>query len=522
MARPHILVTEHLGPQGLEYLAEHADVDAYDLLPVDQLPEMIGNYDAVIIRSAHRITRDLIENRPRIKVVARAGAGVDNVDLAACTEHGIVVVRAPGANAIAAAEHTFGLMLAVFRNIRTGDLHVREGGWNRQAFLGEELHGRRIGIIGLGRVGREVARIAHGFQMDVFAYDPFISEDIFTTHGATRMNTLEEMADISDVLTLHTPKNGPFLDKKLLQRLPHGAVYINAARGGLVDENALYELLQENHLRGVGLDVFSVEPPPRDFPLFNHPHVVFTPHLGGSTHEAMAKVGLLTAHGVIQALQGETPPNVVNIPVPPIKSEEFAALDEASKVVGHVFAKVHMQLPTNVIFSIKGHVPHTATPWLKQTVLAAILDGRVDERVNAVNAPLIAEQQGLKMIVEEIEDESTDAVLSLRWEGHPETTTEIAIENGQSRIKRLHNIPLDMAWPQFALVSMHEDRPGVVGKIGTIVGKHGVNIGNLHLGRTVKGREALMVLSLDEPAPISLVEELQSLPEINQILIFGE
>ncbi|WP_028963544.1 phosphoglycerate dehydrogenase [Sulfobacillus thermosulfidooxidans] len=519
MTRPRILITETLGQEGIDMLREVADVDAYDLLPKEQLPEILGDYDAVIIRSAHRLPREVLMNRPRLKVVARAGSGVDNVDLKACTEFGIAVVNAPGANAIAAAEQAFGHMLTILRNIHLGDAHVREGGWNRKKFLGGELHDRRLGIIGFGKVGREAARIAHGFRMTVYAYDPFVSDEIFQAHNVTRIDSLEELMPVSDILTLHTPKSGPQIGMDLLSRLPKGAIVVNVARGGMIDEAALAELLDMGHLLGVGLDVFSQEPPPKDFPLFRHPRAVLTPHLGGSTQEAMTGVAVMTAKGVIAALQGQTPPNIVNVPVPPLTPDEFGILDEGARVVGPIFAQMNKTLTVPLVLTLKGPIAKNAIPWLKQTVIAAVLSEQLDGRVNAVNALIKAEEQGLKLLVEEAGPNQAPA-LSLRLEGHSETTTEVVLDNHVPRLRRINGIAMDLPWPKNALMTVHNDAPGVVGKVGTLVGQYNINIGNLHLGRDEKAHQALMILSLDQTAPEELVRDLKQIPEIRQVFVF--
>ncbi|POB11919.1 MAG: phosphoglycerate dehydrogenase [Sulfobacillus thermosulfidooxidans] len=519
MTRPRILITETLGQEGIDLLREVADVDAYDLLPKEQLPEIIGNYDAVIVRSAHRLPRETLIGHPRLKVVARAGSGVDNVDLKTCTELGIAVINAPGANAVAAAEQAFAHMLAILRNVHLGDAHVRSGEWSRKKFLGGELHERRLGIIGFGKVGREAARIANGFRMKVYAYDPFVADEIFQAHNVTRMETLEELLPVSDILTLHTPKSGPQIGLDLLSTLPAGAIVINVARGGMIDEEALATLMDTGHLLGVGLDVFSQEPPPADFPLFRHPRAVLTPHLGGSTHEAMTGVAVMTAQGVIAALQGLTPPNIVNVPVPPLTPDEFGMLDEGARIVGRIFAQMHRTLHAPIVLSLKGPIPKNALPWLKQTVLAAILNEQLADRVNAVNALVKAEEQGLKLLVEE-RDANALPTLALRLEGHPETTTEVSLENHVPRLRRINGVAVDLPWPDIALMTVHDDAPGVVGKVGTLVGQYGINIGNLHLGRQENNHQALMILSLDQTVPDDLVRDLNQITDIHHVFVF--
>ncbi len=521
MSRPKILVTEVLGPKGLEYLRRHADVDAYDLLPPEELPPLMDHYDAVIIRSAHRLTRDLLIGHPRLKVVARAGAGVDNVDLEAATEFGIAVINAPGANAIAAAEHTFGLLLAVMRNIVAGDAHVREGGWDRAAFLGHELYEKRLGIIGLGRVGRQVARIAHGFRMQVSAYDPYLPQDIFQAHDVREVACLEDLAAQSDILTIHTPKSGPRLDEALLRRLPMGAIVMNVARGGLIDESALARLLSEGHVRGAGIDVFVDEPPASKSPLLSIPGVVVTPHLGGSTHEAMVEVGMMTARGVLDALDNQTPANLVNVPIPDLAEHHLKALDHAIRVAGRIFSRFNPRASRPLVLSVGQGFSPSVIPWLRQALLAAFLEGRVDERVNTVNALLVAEQQGVVLLVEEAHPESESPWLSLRQEGLPETELSVALHQGQLLLKKMAGIPIDLPWPDRALVTCHRDAPGVVGRVGSLVGRYGINIGQLHLGRRSPGQEALMILTLDTDPPDELLHALRQQSDIDNVYAFS-
>lgn len=519
MNLPRILVTESLGPRGLEYLSQHADVDAYDLLPPEKLPSMMDAYDAVIIRSAHRLTRELLDGHPRLKVVARAGAGVDNVDLQAATELGIAVINAPGANAIAAAEHTFALLLAVMRKIVWGDAHVRGGGWDRAAYMGRELYEKRLGIIGLGRVGRQVARIAHGFRMSVTAFDPFIAPEIFQAHHVTPVSRVEELLSQVDICTIHTPKSGPRLDEALLRHLPPGAVVINAARGGLMHEAALARLLESGHLAGLGVDVFVNEPPSPDSPLLSAPHVVTTPHLGGSTEEAMIEVGLMTARGVLEALNNQTPPNLVNVPIPDMPDDDLKVLDRAVRVLGTIFSRVSGPIDSPVVLSLKG-LSAAVTPWLRQAVLAAVLQNRVDERVNTVNALLIAERQGLSLVIEQNPSAAEPPRLSLRLEGHRHTETEVAAGT-EIVLKKLAGISLDIQWPERALVTRHKDAPGVVGAVGTLVGEHRINIGQLYLGRRGPHDQALMVLTLDADPPEKLLRDLRDLPDIEEVYAFS-
>ncbi len=521
MTRPRILVTENLGAAGLQYLQQRADVDAHHLLPVQELPGLMNQYDAIIIRSAHRLTRELLKDHPRLKVVARAGAGVDNIDLDAATELGIAVINAPGANAIAAAEHTFGLMLAVMRNIVAGDAHVRGGGWDRAAYLGQELHGKRLGIIGLGRVGRQVARIAHGFRLEVAAYDPFLSPDIFEAHDVRQVTQLEDLLSAVDIITIHTPKTGPHLDERLLERLPKGAIVINAARGGLIDEGSLSRLLQAGHISGAGFDVFTSEPPKADSPLLQAPHVVTTPHLGGSTHEAMVEVGVMTARGVIDALNNQTPPNLVNVPIPDLPERNLKTLDRAVRLLANLFSRLNEHFDTPLVLSLNHSFNPSVRPWLRQAALAWLLQERVDERVNTVNALLIAQRQGVRLLVQGDQSDGDDPRLGLRLEGHPETEIQVTVGASGILLKKIAGIPVDIVWPEQALLTRHRDAPGVVGRVGSLVGQYDVNIGQLHLGRRDPHEEALMILTLDADPPEELLESLRRLPDIDSVYAFS-
>ncbi|CAB1127978.1 D-3-phosphoglycerate dehydrogenase [Candidatus Hydrogenisulfobacillus filiaventi] len=515
--RPHILVAEELGPAGLNYLRERAEVEAHKKLPPEELDAHLEGKDAVIIRSSHRITREIVERHPQLKVVARAGSGVDNVDLNACTEYGITVINAPGANAIAAAEHTFGLLLAAMRNIPAGDRHVREGGWNRAAFLGAELHERRLGIIGFGRVGREVARIAQGFRMPIMVFDPYVSADMLTAYRAQGAETLEELVEWADILTIHTPKGGPRLGYELLRRMRKGSVVVNASRGGLFDEDAIVRLLDEGILYRAALDVFAVEPPPADSPLLKRTDVVLTPHLGGSTDEALAKVGLMTAQGVMEALAGRTPFNTVNVPVPVMDPEVIAKLDRATALLGKLFWFFERSLPKTIFLSVNA-MPQASVPWLRQSLIARLLEPVSDERVNTVNAMKKAEEHGFRVNVG-LEGEAEEnkpvtlAVVSGSSTGQPLAEVEV---NGALRLKQVGGVPIDAVWPERAILTEHNDRPGVMGQVGTILGQHNVNIAGLTLGRSGPGGPAYMVLAVDEEVPEEALEAIRALPGMNR------
>lgn len=512
MGRPRVLVTEHLGADGLAVLSLGADVEAYDLLPVDDLPRLLPEFDAVIIRSAHRMTRSLLETAPRVRIVARAGAGVDNIDLDAATEHGVLVLNTPGENAVAAAEHTFALLLSRVRNVQRSDRHVRAGGWDRQAFIGMELKDKTLGIIGIGRVGREVARIAKGFGMHTFAYDPYVPEETVRARGATKVETLEELLLRAEILTIHTPKTGPRLGHKELSQLPKGAFVLNVARGGLIDEDALLALCDEGHLAGAALDVFSQEPP-QDPRLLEREDMVFTCHLGGSTNEAMSGIGTRIARATLRALQGEIPEEAVNLPFPNVDGIAPARLLEIGRVIGRIVGVTGGEGPTLHI-ACRGGVPDEAAPITVRAVLTGLLERLLDVPVNPVNAMLRAQEAGLQVNVS-FEKEGPPR-LAAWFMGHADREVEITVED-EPRIKRLAGGRFDLRLPRQLMLTRHRDVPGVVGRVGTLLGAAGVNIASLELDREIAGGDALMALGLDEAPSDDLLASLATLAGMERV-----
>ena len=506
-----VLVTEHLGEEGLALLRGKVELESYELLPVEELPARLPDFDAVIIRSAHRITRDLLDLAPRLRVVARAGAGFDNIDLDAATERGVLVLNTPGANAEAAAEHTFALLLSLLRHVRIADRHVRGGGWDRQAFIGTELKGKTLGIIGIGRVGREVARIARGFGMQVFAYDPYVAADVVQARGAVKVETLPALLAKAQILTIHTPKTGPHLGRAELLQLPAGAFVLNVARGGLVDEQALQELCDEKRIAGAALDVFSSEPP-RDPRLLGRDDMVFTCHLGGSTDEAMANIGTRVADAVLRALAGEVPEEAVNLPFPSLERLPAGLLD-IGRQLGRMVGMTGGEGPVLHV-ACRGGVPEEAAPIAARAVLAGVLEQVLDGPVNVVNAALRAQQAGLQI---NIGLESAPVPSLAAWfAGCEDLLAEITLEEAP-RIRRLAGGRFDLRLPSHLVVTQHHDQPGVVGRVGTLFGQAGVNIATLELDRDVQGGRATMALGLDEAPGADLLAALLGLVGVERI-----
>jgi D-3-phosphoglycerate dehydrogenase len=511
MSRPHILVSEHLGERALALLSEAAEVEAYDLLPEDEFRRRLPEADAVIIRSAHSLRTEHLELARRLKVAARAGAGVDNIDIEAATQRGILVINTPGANAVAAAEHTFGLLLAVMRRIVDADRHVREGQWDRQQFFGWELRGRRLGIIGIGRVGSQVAKRARGFDMDVYAYDPYVAPDIIRERGAKPVERLEDLLAVADVLTLHTPKTGPRLGRAELERLPRGAVVVNAARGGLVDEDALAALLETGHIRAAALDVFSQEPPRLDHPLFRLPRVVVTCHLGGSTVEAQWAIGERVAKAVLAALEGQVPEGAVNLPATS-EGDQVDALVEMGRILGRLLAFSGAKGQTLKVEPIGKAAG--LTELVSRAVLWGFLQAVGEESVNLVSAIPQARHRGIVAVAQQPvnggEHREREPGIRAWFDDDVQGAVEVT-RREEIRLRRFWGARFDMGLSPYMLVTRHNDRPGIVGAIGRILGDAAINIATLELGRHAPGGEAVMLLGLDNPVPDHVVRAIQAL-----------
>jgi D-3-phosphoglycerate dehydrogenase len=513
MKRPHILVSEHLGATALKILEAEAEVEAYDLLPEADFRKRLADADAVIIRSAHKVRREHLDLAPRLKVVARAGAGVDNIDIPAATTRGVLVVNTPGANAVAAAEHTIGLMIAVMRHIPAADQHVRGGQWNRQAFFGYELKGRRLGIIGIGRVGSRVAQRARAFGMTVYAYDPYLSHAVIRERGAEPVDSLEALLPLSDVLTIHTPKTGPRLGLDDLKRLPQGAIVMNVARGGLIDEDALAELLQSGHVWGAGLDVFAEEPPRLDHPLFRLPRVVVTCHLGGSTREAQNAIGERVARSVLDALAGRVPAGAVNLPgVEAV--QDPGPIVTLGRLAGELLAFSDAAGRTLHVAS-QGLPAEEARHLLVRATATGYLEAAGEEDVNLVSALALAEARGMTVRHEDPVADGGDTFAVRAWFDDPGQAVGLTY-NGGLRLRQFWGAHFDTALAPWVLVTRHHDRPGMVGALGTIVGEAGVNIATLELSRHRPGDEAVMILALDSALDGQVLDRIRQLPGLRR------
>jgi D-3-phosphoglycerate dehydrogenase / 2-oxoglutarate reductase len=511
--RPRVLIREPIAEAGIDLLRARFDVDVD---PNGELAERIGDYEGIVVRSATKLDAALIERADRLKVIGRAGVGVDNVDVEAATRRGIVVANAPESTVVSAAEHTIGLLLALSRNIAQAHASLKQGRWERSAHGGIELAGKTLGVLGFGRIGQQVARRALGLEMRVIAVDPFVARERFRELGVERSESAEEVLAAADFLTLHLPLTAEttgYLDGDAFARMRDGVRLINAARGELVDEEALLEALRSGKVAAAALDVFSSEP--YSGPLLELDNVVVTPHLAASTEEAQDRAGLIVAEQVVAALEGALVTNAVNIPS--IAAEDLEVLGPfipLAATLGRLAMELAAGRADRIALAYYGALSGYDTRLLTVAALNGAFQGRSDQPVNYVNAPVIAAERGVE-VVEERRRGSRDFTnlvrVSLRANGdelHVAGTT-IGGEHRRWLVSAL-GFELEMELAPLMAFFRYDDVPGVIGKVGTLFGEAGVNIANMAVSRTRRGGKALMALSIDSPAPEELVETLRA------------
>lgn len=518
---PRVLITDPLAPQGVERLSREAEVDVRLGLKGADLLEAIEAYDALVVRSETRVTRDVIEAGRNLMVIGRAGVGVDNIDLAAATERGIVVVNAPLGNIVSAAEHTIALLCALARNIPQADASLRSGKWERSRFVGVELRGKALGVVGLGQVGSEVARRARGLEMQVVAFDPFVSPERASLLGVDVVS-MDELLARSDFVTLHTiltEATKGMIGAEQLAKMKPTARLINTARGGLVDEGALLEAVQRGVIAGAAVDVFTEEPAPPDHPLLRDPRIIVTPHLGASTREAQERVAVDVAEQVLAVLEGRPALYAVNAPMIPIETMTVIGpyLVVAEKIAGLATQLAEGQLE-RVEIEYQGEIAgHDTTP-LRAAVIKGLLGPVSEENVTLVNASLIAEQRGLRIVerTSPSEEVFTNLVtVHIHTSGGEDAIISGTLAHDGPRVVRMDSFWVDIPTNvPYLLLCENLDRPGMVGKVGTLLGRYNVNISGMHLGRTAVRGRALMALGLDDPMPPEALAQLRALEDI--------
>jgi D-3-phosphoglycerate dehydrogenase len=510
-----VLVKEKIAESGIELLRKHFDVELGLEWDGDELARRIGEFDAILIRSGTQLTADLIERGERLKVIGRAGTGVDNVDIEAATRRGIIVANAPESNSIAAAEHTLALALALCRNVPQAHGSLVSGKWERSRFGGNELYGKTLGVIGFGRIGQLVAKRAQAFDMDVVAFDKFVTPERFRELGVEGATEIDELYARSDVITLHVPKTPEterMIDDEAIARMRDGVRIVNCARGPLIDLDALQRGLESGKVGGAALDVFPDEPF-TEHPLFHRDDVVVTPHLGASTAEAQDRAGTDTAEQVLAALTGGVVTNAVNIAaVRPEAMEALAPFVPLCEKLGKLAEALGDGSLERVQVEFRGRLVEHDTRLLGIAVLVGILSGHTEEPVNLVNAPSMAEDRGIELVeLKEHSSEDFTELVTVRV-GEGDGAVEVAGTGVGPR-----NVPyLVCVWGQglyipFAdhlAVFRYADQPGMIGRVGSAFGEHGVNIVSAAVGAEEAEHAAVMALTTDGPVPATVIDEI--------------
>ncbi|HWC14179.1 MAG TPA: phosphoglycerate dehydrogenase [Actinomycetota bacterium] len=509
-----VLVTEPLSTAGVERLREHLTVDEKLGLSPDELAAVIGDYDALIVRSATKVTADIIEQAGNLKVVGRAGIGLDNVDVDAATKHGVLVVNAPQSNVLSAAEHTMALLLAQARNVPQAHAALKLGSWEREKWQGVELHGKTLGIIGLGRVGTLVAQRASAFGMRLVAYDPYVAPARAAQMGVDLVDTVAEACARSDFITIHlpkTPETTGIIGPAELDAVKPGVRIVNTARGGLIDEAALVAAVRDGRVGGAAVDVFAGEPV-TSHELFELENVVVTPHLGASTAEAQDKAGMTIAEQVLLALRGEFVPYAVNVDVGTDIPEPVRPYLQLAERLGRVAVALAGGGISALRFEYHGGLAEHDTRALTLSALKGAFSAVVHEPVTFVNAPLIAKERGIT-VEESKSSETLDYVnlIEVRAQAQDETVSVAGVLVGKrdtERLVRVYGYDLDMAFAPVMAFFRYDDRPGIVGIVGSLLGQAGVNIGNMQVARQSEGGEALMGLAVDSPIPQPVLDSI--------------
>jgi len=518
-----VLVSDSLSQQGLEVLRHHAPRIQFDVktgLDPAALAAIIGPYHALLVRSSTKVTKALIEYASSLKVIGRAGVGVDNVDLEAATRRGIVVMNSPSGNSVTTAEHSISMMMALARHIPNADASLRAGRWERGKFTGAEICNKTLGVIGLGNIGRIVADRAMGLKMKVIGFDPILTAEAAARIGV-ELVSLEELYDRADFITVHTPLTDDtrgMVGAAAFARMKKGVRIINCARGGIVDESALAEALRSGKVAGAALDVFVEEPPPANHPLLKLDSVIVTPHLGAATDEAQVQVAVDIAHQVVDFLLEGVVRNAVNIPA--LSPQEVEALGPhlmLAEKLGRLAAQLITEAPSQVTVGLGGEAAGLNAAPVSAAALKGLLSGFLEQELNYVNAPFIARERGIH-VTETRSRETTDYVntlwLSVRTPSGSHEVAGAVLGNHAMRLIRIDGYRVEAVPEGYFLMLHNRDVPGVVGAVGTVLGQAGINIAGLELGRDRIGGTALSLVEVDEAVPAAILEKLKTFPAI--------
>lgn len=514
-----ILVAEPLAQDGIDILKEHYEVDVRPSLSPEELRDIIAGYEAIIVRSQTKVSADIIEAGKKLLVIGRAGVGIDNIDVAAASQRGIVVVNSPTGNTISAAEHTTALMLALARHIPQANASLKLGKWLRNQFMGTEVRGKTMGLIGLGNVGSEVAKRAKGLEMKVIAYDPYISLER-AQNLQVELESLDVVLSTADFVSLHVPlteQTKGLIGKRALSLMKPTARLINTARGQLIDEEALADAIRNGKLAGAAIDVFANEPCTSSI-LFGLDNIIVTPHLGASTQEAQTLAATEVARQVIDTLQGKPARYAVNAPfISPEVMPVIGPFLKVAYIIGSLASQLAEGQVRKLTITYNGEIAEHDTSSLKAALLGGLLKNICEERVNLVNANIVASKRGIT-ITEQKEpamDNYSNLITAEAQTAAGPTTVAGTLIRSEIHIVQVNNYWIDITPSgSYFLFSDHLDRPGLIGTVGQIIGEADINISYMHLSRLKPRGQALMVLALDEPLPQETLERILKIPNI--------
>ncbi len=521
MANAKVLVSDPLAEEGLEILRAACDVDVRTGLSEDELCNILGDYDALLVRSGTEVTAKVIEAGRNLRFIGRAGVGVDNIDVDAATRKGILVANAPEGNTLAATEHTMAMMQALARNIPQANASLKKKEWKRSKFMGVELNEKTLGIVGFGRIGREVAKRANAMDMKCVAYDPFITKERAAQLGVEMMS-MEDLFKVADIITVHTPliaETRHVINAKSIATMKDGVRIINCARGGIIDEKALYDAIKSGKVAGAALDVFEEEPP-LESPLLSLDHVIVTPHLGASTVEAQLNVAVSVARQCIEVLKGRSAKYVVNAPmVPPEQAEVLEPYAQLAEKMGRFAIQTAGGRLSSVECIYGGDLSAYAgsMKFVTRLALKGLLDPILQEPVNIVNAEFIARERGIAVsetVTQEAKGFRNLITIRIKTDKGGESVSGTVFFKGRSRIVAVGGYTMDMIPEGYVIVSRHLDKPGVIGRASTILGKCNINIAGMQVGRINPGEQAIMVLNVDSEVPADVMEEIRGMPGI--------
>jgi D-3-phosphoglycerate dehydrogenase / 2-oxoglutarate reductase len=513
-----VLVSDSLSEKGIEILEKGAEVDVRTGMSPEELKACIGEYDALVVRSQTQVTEDVIEAAENLKIIGRAGVGVDNIDVEAATQRGIIVINAPEGNMISAAEHTIAMMMAISRNIPQANQSMRAGKWDRKLFMGVEVRGKTLGVVGLGRIGTEVAKRAQGMDMNIMAYDPFISEERAADLGV-KLTTVEDIVLNADYITVHTPLTKDtrnLIDREEFEKAKPGVRIINCARGGIINEEALAEAVASGKVAAAAIDVFISEPPTGS-PLLEQDNIIVTPHLGASTKEAQVNVAVDVAEQIINFNQGLPVKNAINMPY--VKQEIMKVLQPylpLAEKIGKLAAQLMEEKYERIEVSYSGEIADWDTGPVTVAALKGLLEFAMGSSVNYVNAPVIAKERKIKVV--ESKSKTTESYSNLImvniFNNGKVKTVGGTMVGTNPRIVQIDEFSIDVLPLGHMIIALHEDHPNIIGPCCMLLGNHDINIAGMQVGRIKAGGTAIMALNVDSEVNEEILNEIRAVKGI--------